>query len=88
MTKLLPNIQNAMDLHGMSVGQLEQVASEIREVLCGLLSIRTAHFASIVTKNLVARSHEPPAIMPVLSAILLAWSLLRFCLSNDRISPR
>ena len=46
MTKLLPNIQNAMDLHGMSVGQLEQVASEIREVLCGLLSIRTAHFAS------------------------------------------
>lgn len=46
MTKLLENIDSALDLHSMSVSDLEQVADEIREVLCGLLSIRTAHFAS------------------------------------------
>ncbi|GAB5404069.1 MAG: 1-deoxy-D-xylulose-5-phosphate synthase [Aureliella sp.] len=46
MPKLLENIQSAVDLHSMDQAQLEQVADEIREVLCGLLSIRTAHFAS------------------------------------------
>ncbi len=46
MPKLLENIQSAIDLHSMDQAQLEQVADEIREVLCGLLSIRTAHFAS------------------------------------------
>ncbi|MEM8734160.1 MAG: 1-deoxy-D-xylulose-5-phosphate synthase [Planctomycetota bacterium] len=46
MTKLLENIDSAIDLHSMDVRQLEQVAQEIRDVLCGLLSVRTAHFAS------------------------------------------
>lgn len=46
MTQLLQKIESAIDLHAMSRGELEQLASEIREVLCGLLSIRTAHFAS------------------------------------------
>lgn len=46
MTKLLEGIESAKDLHSMSNQQLTQVAKEIREVLCGLLSIRTAHFAS------------------------------------------
>ncbi|MFN3191823.1 MAG: 1-deoxy-D-xylulose-5-phosphate synthase [Aureliella sp.] len=46
MTKLLENIDSAIDLHAMDVGELEQVAQEIRDVLCGLLSVRTAHFAS------------------------------------------
>lgn len=46
MAKLLENLDSAIDLHSMSVSELEQVAQEIREVLCGLLSIRTAHFAS------------------------------------------
>lgn len=46
MAKLLENIDSAIDLHSMSVEELKQVAAEIREVLCGLLSIRTAHFAS------------------------------------------
>jgi 1-deoxy-D-xylulose-5-phosphate synthase len=43
---LLSNIQSAIDLHGMSLAELQQLADEIRGVLCGLLSIRTAHFAS------------------------------------------
>jgi 1-deoxy-D-xylulose-5-phosphate synthase len=46
MPKLLENIDSAIDLHAMSSSELEQVASEIRDVLCGLLSVRTAHFAS------------------------------------------
>ncbi len=46
MAKLLEQIDSAIDLHAMSVTDLEQLADEIREVLCGLLSIRTAHFAS------------------------------------------
>lgn len=46
MTKLLEKIQSAYELHSMSPADLEQVASEIRETLCGLLSIRPAHFAS------------------------------------------
>ncbi len=46
MAKLLESIDSAIDLHSMSLAELEQVADEIREVLCGLLSIRTAHFAS------------------------------------------
>lgn len=43
---ILERIQTAFDLHGMSLAELEQAAQEIRRVLCGLLSIRTAHFAS------------------------------------------
>lgn len=46
MHKHLSQIQSAFDLHGMSVRELEEVADEIRDVLCNLLSIRTAHFAS------------------------------------------
>lgn len=43
---ILERIQSAVDLHSMSLTELEQAADEIRKVLCGLLSIRTAHFAS------------------------------------------
>ena len=47
MTKqLLPTIQSPMQLHGMPLAQLNQIAEEIRETLCGLLSTRAAHFAS------------------------------------------
>ncbi|MEL7265313.1 MAG: 1-deoxy-D-xylulose-5-phosphate synthase, partial [Planctomycetota bacterium] len=43
---LLAEITDADDLHEMSHQQLEQLAAEIRDVLCNLLSTRTAHFAS------------------------------------------
>jgi 1-deoxy-D-xylulose-5-phosphate synthase len=46
MTKILPTIQSPMQLHEMKLGELNQVASEIRETLCNLLSMRAAHFAS------------------------------------------
>lgn len=46
MTKHLEKIESALDLHGMSRLELDELAGEIRDVLCGLLSIRTAHFAS------------------------------------------
>ena len=46
MTKILPTIQSPMQLHEMNLGELNQVASEIRETLCNLLSMRAAHFAS------------------------------------------
>lgn len=46
MNEILPNIQSPDQLRGMSVDQLEQVALEIRETLCNLLSERPAHFAS------------------------------------------
>lgn len=46
MTKHLEQLESAIDLHGMTRAELDQVAKEIRQVLCGLLSIRTAHFAS------------------------------------------
>ena len=46
MHPLLSKIETSHDLHDMTVDQLEQVASEIRDVLCNLLNTRTAHFAS------------------------------------------
>ena len=46
MHKLLPNIASTDDLRALSAPQLEEVAQEIREVLCNLLATRTAHFAS------------------------------------------
>lgn len=46
MTQLLPTIQTPLQLHDMSLAQLNQVADEIRETLCNLLSLRAAHFAS------------------------------------------
>ena len=46
MAKILPTIESPLQLHSMSTGELEQVADEIRETLCNLLSLRAAHFAS------------------------------------------
>ena len=46
MHPLLSKIETSYDLHDMTVDQLEQVAVEIRDVLCNLLNTRTAHFAS------------------------------------------
>lgn len=44
--KWLPGINSALDLHRLSVGELSEVADEVRDVLCNLLSTRSAHFAS------------------------------------------
>lgn len=44
--ELLPEIQSPNDLQGLSEQQLLQVAGEIREALCTVVSDRTAHFAS------------------------------------------
>lgn len=46
MHKLLSQLESAAELHGMSVSQLQELGAEIREVLCNLLSARSAHFAS------------------------------------------
>ena len=46
MPKILPNIKTAVDLHDMSVKQLNETADEIRDTLCNLLRVRAAHFAS------------------------------------------
>lgn len=43
---ILPTIESPMQLHKMSVQELKQVADEIRDVLCQLMSQRPAHFAS------------------------------------------
>jgi 1-deoxy-D-xylulose-5-phosphate synthase len=43
---LLAGLESAEPLSGFSPDQLQQVASEIRDVLCNLLATRTAHFAS------------------------------------------
>ena len=46
MTKLLPELESPAVLREMSNPQLEQLADEIRDALCNLLSQRPAHFAS------------------------------------------
>ncbi len=46
MAKILPNLQSPLELRDMTTAQLAQVADEIRETLCNLLSLRAAHFAS------------------------------------------
>ncbi len=46
MHKLLSKIDSADSLSSFSLGQLNELADEIRDVLCNLLSDRTAHFAS------------------------------------------
>lgn len=46
MHELLSKLESAESLHSMSIEQLEQLGSEIRDVLCNLLATRTAHFAS------------------------------------------
>jgi 1-deoxy-D-xylulose-5-phosphate synthase len=42
----LPYIKSPLELHDYKNSELQELAVEIREVLCGLLSQRTAHFAS------------------------------------------
>jgi 1-deoxy-D-xylulose-5-phosphate synthase len=44
--KILPKIESAIDLHAMPIAELNELAAEIRDVLCNLLTTRTAHFAS------------------------------------------
>lgn len=44
--KHLPQIGSPRDLDGFSDDQLEEVASEMREALCNIVSDRSAHFAS------------------------------------------
>jgi 1-deoxy-D-xylulose-5-phosphate synthase len=44
--KHLANIQSALDLQKLSTAELGEVAGEVRDVLCNLLSTRSAHFAS------------------------------------------
>lgn len=46
MHELLSQLDDAQPLKDYSLSQLEQLANEIRDVLCNLLSTRTAHFAS------------------------------------------
>ena len=46
MTEILKTIQSAQDLNGLSAAQLRHLATEVREVLCNLVSTRSAHFAS------------------------------------------
>jgi 1-deoxy-D-xylulose-5-phosphate synthase len=46
MPKILPTIESALDLHQLTIDQLDQLADEMREVLCNLVATRTAHFAS------------------------------------------
>ncbi len=46
MHKILPTIESAQSLHEMTPSQLAELGVEIRDVLCNLLSHRSAHFAS------------------------------------------
>lgn len=46
MERFLPKIESPRDLSALSLPELEQLANEMREVLCNLVSTRTAHFAS------------------------------------------
>ncbi len=46
MDKLLSKIESPRDLQGLTNAELEQLAGEMREALCNLVSSRTAHFAS------------------------------------------
>jgi 1-deoxy-D-xylulose-5-phosphate synthase len=43
---LLPSIQGPQDLRALSLPKMEQLAAEMREVLCNLVACRSAHFAS------------------------------------------
>ncbi len=45
-TPILPTIQSPRDLDALTLPQLERLADEMREVLCNLVSCRSAHFAS------------------------------------------
>ena len=46
MNQILPNIQSPDDLKRLSLSELEQLAQEMRDALCNVVSRRTAHFAS------------------------------------------
>ena len=46
MSELLSKIASPDDLREMSLSELDQVAGEVRDVLCNLVSTRSAHFAS------------------------------------------
>ena len=46
MHPLLSQIDNALVLHDLTLRELKQLAAEVREVLCNLVSNRSAHFAS------------------------------------------
>jgi 1-deoxy-D-xylulose-5-phosphate synthase len=46
MDRLLSKIESPRDLQGLTNAELEELAHEMREVLCNLVSNRTAHFAS------------------------------------------
>jgi 1-deoxy-D-xylulose-5-phosphate synthase len=46
MDALLSKIQSPRDLQGLSEAELGQLAGEMREALCNLVTSRTAHFAS------------------------------------------
>jgi 1-deoxy-D-xylulose-5-phosphate synthase len=46
MDRLLSRIESAADLKRYSAAELDDLASEMREALCNLVSHRTAHFAS------------------------------------------
>ncbi len=46
MSNILNQIESPQQLHSMNIEQLKQLAGEIREALCSLLSVRSAHFAS------------------------------------------
>ena len=46
MDELLSKIKSPADLRGLTTAQLEQLAGEMRDALCRLVSRRSAHFAS------------------------------------------
>ncbi len=46
MIDLLSTIRNPLQLHGLSLKELEKLGEEIRETLYGLLNSRSAHFSS------------------------------------------
>jgi 1-deoxy-D-xylulose-5-phosphate synthase len=46
MDELLSKLESPRDLQHLSLVQLEQLAAEMREALCNVVSSRTAHFAS------------------------------------------
>ncbi len=46
MTNVLSQLRSPLELHSMTVEQLNSLADEIRETLYTLLSVRPAHFAS------------------------------------------
>ena len=46
MPKILPTIDSPQSLTDLSLTELEQLAGEMREALCRIVALRSAHFAS------------------------------------------